>query len=165
MQITHSTMGLYPYHLPDSWDAALSSAVPSRDSSEEVDYSRKVFFVKGAKKSGKSTFARTLLNRLTTKYETSLYSPARNSFCLSDTVMWHSWNVIWVSLSSPPEGWLLSTLFLSHYLVRFQASFFLANRLLILNRTTVHASERSISGSFHRLNDTFLFAITLPVRH
>ena len=42
---------------------------------------------------------------------------------------------------------------------------FLVNRQLIQNRTAVYTSERALPGSLHRLNDAFLFAITLPLCH
>ncbi len=58
---------IVPFGLPRSWERALSSVVDLITESEEIDFSRHVFLVKGAKKSGKSTFARTLLNRLSTK--------------------------------------------------------------------------------------------------
>lgn len=64
LQVTMPPSRIYPYELPDSRDASLTSAVTSPPL--EADYSPKVFFVKGAKKSGKSTFAKTLLNLLTT---------------------------------------------------------------------------------------------------
>ncbi|TCD61658.1 Polynucleotide 5'-hydroxyl-kinase grc3 [Steccherinum ochraceum] len=64
--VTYPPSGVYSFTLPDSWEAGLSTTVPTP--APEIDYSRKAFFVKGAKKSGKSTFARTLLNRLSTRY-------------------------------------------------------------------------------------------------
>ncbi|KAH8100156.1 hypothetical protein BXZ70DRAFT_940620 [Cristinia sonorae] len=72
---------VYPFVLPDSWKVGLSSAIP--ESIPETDYSRKVFFVKGAKKTGKSTFSRTLLNRLSTKYRRVAYlecDPGQSEF-------------------------------------------------------------------------------------
>ena len=57
----------YSFVLPLSWSSVISSVLPEPDN-EVVDLSRQVFIVKGAKKSGKSTFARTLLNNLTTRY-------------------------------------------------------------------------------------------------
>ncbi|KAF8486515.1 hypothetical protein JB92DRAFT_3024529 [Gautieria morchelliformis] len=63
---------LQPFLMPESWDESLDSAVPSLSSSDEVTplaSSRSfVALIRGPKKCGKSTFARTLLNRLTTRY-------------------------------------------------------------------------------------------------
>ncbi|THH30293.1 hypothetical protein EUX98_g3913 [Antrodiella citrinella] len=64
--ITFPPQGVHPYVLPVTWEASLTSTVP--DVVLETDYSRKAFLVKGAKKSGKSTFARTIMNKLSTNY-------------------------------------------------------------------------------------------------
>lgn len=53
--------------LPPSWSSTISSILPALER-EEVDFSRHVYLVRGAKKCGKSTFAKTLLNNLVTRY-------------------------------------------------------------------------------------------------
>ncbi|KAF7790792.1 hypothetical protein EIP86_001749 [Pleurotus ostreatoroseus] len=62
--VTHESQ---EFVLPPSWSSAISSVSPPLGR-EEVDYSRQVYLVKGPKKCGKSTFARTLLNNLVTRY-------------------------------------------------------------------------------------------------
>ncbi|KAM6499009.1 hypothetical protein JOM56_006957 [Amanita muscaria] len=54
-----------PHILPKSWTATFKNLDPPSTGG--------VYFVKGAKKSGKSTFARTLLNRLLTRFERVAY--------------------------------------------------------------------------------------------
>lgn len=67
-QIRTQSDDLRPFMLPHSWEVALSSLLfPSAGS---LGHDRQIFLVKGAKKSGKSTFSRTLLNRLLTLYAT-----------------------------------------------------------------------------------------------
>lgn len=84
-------MPVYPYMTPASWSSALSSfaprtSSPSRlgrqnlggddeddsdddDDDEGEDKLPPVMLVKGPKRSGKSTFARSLLNNLLARYE------------------------------------------------------------------------------------------------
>jgi polynucleotide 5'-hydroxyl-kinase GRC3/NOL9 len=66
IQVTHSTRDVLPFVLPESWSIALSAAEAPPSSADPIPLS--VYVVKGPKKSGKSTFARTLLNRLLAKY-------------------------------------------------------------------------------------------------
>ncbi|KAJ3544189.1 hypothetical protein NM688_g5769 [Phlebia brevispora] len=65
--VTHETPESPSYNTPASWNEAILSVMPPEDT-DDVDLSRQVYLVRGAKKSGKSTFARTLLNNLTTRY-------------------------------------------------------------------------------------------------
>lgn len=69
--VTHSTRDVLPFVLPGSWSIALSAAETLPSSSDPVPLS--VYVVKGPKKSGKSTFARTLLNRLLAKFQRVAY--------------------------------------------------------------------------------------------
>ncbi|KAJ7765438.1 hypothetical protein DFH07DRAFT_810597 [Mycena maculata] len=57
--LTRPSKDIQPFILPPSWKVALNSVSDSANG---------VFFIKGHKKSGKSTFARTLLNRLLCRY-------------------------------------------------------------------------------------------------
>ncbi|KAJ7155419.1 hypothetical protein C8R43DRAFT_1065992 [Mycena crocata] len=57
--LTQTSKDIQPFILPASWDIALNSLSDSRHG---------VYLIKGHKKSGKSTFARTLLNRLLDRY-------------------------------------------------------------------------------------------------
>ena len=66
-QVEYETSDCVSYSTPASWSSTISSVLPPADN-EEIDISRQVFLVKGVKKSGKSTFARALLNNLTTRY-------------------------------------------------------------------------------------------------
>ena len=62
LQVTHSTRDVQPFVLPASWSTALNAVNTSPSSEDPTPLS--VYVIKGPKKSGKSTFARTLLNRL-----------------------------------------------------------------------------------------------------
>jgi polynucleotide 5'-hydroxyl-kinase GRC3/NOL9 len=64
LQVTHSTRDVQPFVLPASWSIALDAAAADPPSLSEDPTPLSVYVVKGPKKSGKSTFARTLLNRL-----------------------------------------------------------------------------------------------------
>ncbi|KAJ7644095.1 hypothetical protein FB45DRAFT_896891 [Roridomyces roridus] len=57
--LTQPNRDIQPFTLPPTWEAALGSVSES---------STGVYLIKGHKKSGKSTFARTLLNRLLLRY-------------------------------------------------------------------------------------------------
>ncbi|KAG7441622.1 uncharacterized protein BT62DRAFT_907889 [Guyanagaster necrorhizus] len=65
--VSRRTKHSEPFCLPLSWSSALSSA-----SAAEVDASE-VYVVEGPKKTGKSTFARTLVNRLLARYQRVAY--------------------------------------------------------------------------------------------
>ncbi|KAG2338562.1 hypothetical protein BDR05DRAFT_969131 [Suillus weaverae] len=69
--VTHSTRDMLPFVLPESWSTALSVAEMSPSSADPIPLS--VYVVKGPKKSGKSTFARTLLNRLLARFQRVAY--------------------------------------------------------------------------------------------
>ncbi|KAL4250974.1 Polynucleotide 5'-hydroxyl-kinase GRC3 [Abortiporus biennis] len=66
--ISHETHDIHGFSVSSSWKFALSS-IPSVAEDQTTNYARQVYLVKGTKKTGKSTFARTLLNRLTTSYK------------------------------------------------------------------------------------------------
>ncbi|KAH7930345.1 hypothetical protein BV22DRAFT_1079330 [Leucogyrophana mollusca] len=63
--VTHSAKDTQPFILPESWSTALEGACQADNTSFEPP----TYLVKGPKKSGKSTFARTLLNRLLARYK------------------------------------------------------------------------------------------------
>lgn len=63
--ISQSSRDAQVFCVPDSWDAALSAVLSH---AKAGDMKPPVCLVKGPKNAGKSTFARTLLNRLVTKY-------------------------------------------------------------------------------------------------
>ncbi|KAK0455692.1 uncharacterized protein EV420DRAFT_1644472 [Desarmillaria tabescens] len=65
--VSRRTKHYEPFYLPPSWSSALSSA-----SSVEADASE-MYVVEGPKKTGKSTFARTLVNQLLTRYQRVAY--------------------------------------------------------------------------------------------
>ncbi|KAF7370581.1 Polynucleotide 5'-hydroxyl-kinase GRC3 [Mycena sanguinolenta] len=58
-QITKPSKDIQPFILPSSWETALNSI---------SDTESGIYLIKGHKKSGKSSFARTLLNRLLCRY-------------------------------------------------------------------------------------------------
>ncbi|KAK7693914.1 hypothetical protein QCA50_003488 [Cerrena zonata] len=61
--LTRQSNDISPMIVPASWEAAFDSIERKSESA-----GRCIYLVKGAKKSGKSTFARTLLNRLALRY-------------------------------------------------------------------------------------------------
>jgi polynucleotide 5'-hydroxyl-kinase GRC3/NOL9 len=63
-QLTHVERDTQPFLLPSSWETALSAIAPSDEKGFPDDSKSIVCLVQGPKKSGKSTFARTLVNRL-----------------------------------------------------------------------------------------------------
>ncbi|KIY43811.1 hypothetical protein FISHEDRAFT_21068, partial [Fistulina hepatica ATCC 64428] len=63
--ITKRTKDLHPFVLPKSWANALSAEMKDNE-----DFA---FLVRGTKKSGKSTFARTLVNSLLTRFQNVAY--------------------------------------------------------------------------------------------
>lgn len=65
---------IQPFYLPHTWEAALSLACPTSSSqADEAILTPPVTLIRGPKNSGKSTFARTLLNRLTMRYRKVAY--------------------------------------------------------------------------------------------
>ncbi|KAG1731987.1 Pre-mRNA cleavage complex II protein Clp1-domain-containing protein [Suillus paluster] len=69
--VTHTTRDVLPFVLPESWSVALSAANTPPSSADPTPLS--VYVVKGPKKSGKSTFSRTLVNRLLTRFHRVAY--------------------------------------------------------------------------------------------
>ncbi|KAI6040649.1 hypothetical protein EDC04DRAFT_2674743 [Pisolithus marmoratus] len=65
--ISHSTKDVLPFTLPPSWETGLLCMDPASNSETDTTVIP-VCVVKGPKKSGKSTFSRTLLNRLLNRY-------------------------------------------------------------------------------------------------
>ncbi|KAL6304103.1 hypothetical protein BKA93DRAFT_898475 [Sparassis latifolia] len=63
--VRHCTHDISVLVIPPSWETAMS---PILQPAAQTDYSRRVYLVKGPQNSGKSVFARTLLNRLLTLY-------------------------------------------------------------------------------------------------
>jgi polynucleotide 5'-hydroxyl-kinase GRC3/NOL9 len=67
-QVSQAIRGMHAFQVPPSW-AATFSAAPSLSADEAVGLPKPhVFLVKGQKNSGKSTFARMLVNRLSFRY-------------------------------------------------------------------------------------------------
>ncbi|KAI0080491.1 hypothetical protein K474DRAFT_1689126 [Panus rudis PR-1116 ss-1] len=72
--LTRQSSEVYPTIVPDSWSSALSLLdVPHPGSHQAGNEGRPIYLVKGLRKSGKSTFARMLLNRLVTRYRYVAY--------------------------------------------------------------------------------------------
>ncbi|GJE83934.1 polynucleotide 5'-hydroxyl-kinase GRC3 [Phanerochaete sordida] len=65
--ITYQNQDAQPFVVPPSWKRTLQAALVEKD--EGQTFPRKVFLVQGAKKTGKSTFARTLANKLLSRYK------------------------------------------------------------------------------------------------
>lgn len=65
--VSHSTKDTLPFILPPSWEAGLAYVDPASNSKTDITVTP-LCVVKGPKKSGKSTFSRTLLNRLLNRY-------------------------------------------------------------------------------------------------
>jgi polynucleotide 5'-hydroxyl-kinase GRC3/NOL9 len=67
-QVTQASRDIRAFQLPPSWEAVLSAS-PFSPSREAISLPRPlVLLVRGQKNSGKSTFARTLINRLCSRY-------------------------------------------------------------------------------------------------
>ncbi|KAI6039237.1 hypothetical protein EDC04DRAFT_2686819 [Pisolithus marmoratus] len=65
--ISHSTKDVLPFTLPPSWETGLVYVDPASNNETDTTVIPGCL-VKGPKKSGKSTFSRTLLNRLLNRY-------------------------------------------------------------------------------------------------
>ncbi|EMD31750.1 hypothetical protein CERSUDRAFT_144572 [Gelatoporia subvermispora B] len=66
--VTGPVQDVAPMVVPPSWETAVANCLPSDAGSMEQIHTRRVYLVKGPRNSGKSTFARMLLNNLTTRY-------------------------------------------------------------------------------------------------
>ncbi|OBZ66554.1 Polynucleotide 5'-hydroxyl-kinase GRC3 [Grifola frondosa] len=66
--LTHQTHDVSPMIIPPSWDSAMSAILQVVSEHQDFNYPRRVYLVRGSRNSGKSTFARTLLNRLISRY-------------------------------------------------------------------------------------------------
>lgn len=75
LKLTRQHRDVQPFDLPTSWDVALSAICPAvmQDQTSLNSASPSVCLIKGPKKTGKSTFARTLLNRLSTRYARNVW--------------------------------------------------------------------------------------------
>ncbi|KAI0951661.1 hypothetical protein AcV7_007695 [Taiwanofungus camphoratus] len=71
--VTHVRDDLPLMTVPQSWEDAMSAVLHKDVATTEPDYSRHVYLIRGPKNSGKSTFARMLLNRLVTRYRRVAY--------------------------------------------------------------------------------------------
>lgn len=65
--VQYQNQDAQPFVVPPSWIRALEASLVEADDNQA--FSRKVFLVQGPKKTGKSTFARTLANKLLSKYK------------------------------------------------------------------------------------------------
>lgn len=86
----HPQMGTFK--VPSSWKTALSNVTKSNTCQDEEDYSTIVAIVKGAKRTGKSTFARTLLNNLLSRHRTVAFlecDPGQTEFTPPGLVALH----------------------------------------------------------------------------
>lgn len=66
-QLSHQSRDIQPFSLPHTWESAMSSSAPTLRSDSVSLAVPTTSLVKGPKNSGKSTFARTLLNRFLTR--------------------------------------------------------------------------------------------------
>ena len=68
-QVTRASRRIQPFILPPSWAIGLEAVDPPKTRKDEASLLKAtVVVVKGAKRSGKSTLARTVLNRLATRF-------------------------------------------------------------------------------------------------
>ncbi|EKM59001.1 uncharacterized protein PHACADRAFT_113119 [Phanerochaete carnosa HHB-10118-sp] len=65
--VTYRNQDVQPFVMLSSWTCALEAALVEAE--EGKTFVRKIFLVQGAKKTGKSTFARTLANKLLSRYK------------------------------------------------------------------------------------------------
>ncbi|KAI0269364.1 hypothetical protein BC834DRAFT_866034 [Gloeopeniophorella convolvens] len=66
--ITETVRGMHAFHLHPSWEDALSTSISALDAERDGLPKPYIGLVRGQKNSGKSTFARTLVNRLVSRY-------------------------------------------------------------------------------------------------
>ncbi|KAJ3815166.1 hypothetical protein F5876DRAFT_31318 [Lentinula aff. lateritia] len=83
--ITHQSKYVSPLVIPPSWEKALYevSTHDDDDSETERKHSPNIYLIKGPKKVGKSSFARTLVNRLLSQHNTIAYldlDPGQSEF-------------------------------------------------------------------------------------
>ncbi|KXN92566.1 Polynucleotide 5'-hydroxyl-kinase GRC3 [Leucoagaricus sp. SymC.cos] len=96
--VNKQTRDVAPFVLPPTWNTSLVNLSPSPISTSSIP----VFLVKGPKKCGKSTFARTLLNTLLFYYRRVAYldcDPGQSEFTPGGQV---SLNVVTERLFGPP---------------------------------------------------------------
>ncbi|KAI0059362.1 hypothetical protein BV25DRAFT_1860655 [Artomyces pyxidatus] len=66
--LTRSSRDARAFYMPRSWETVLSSSLQTHPVAEHVSTKPMISLVRGPKNSGKSTLARTLLNRLSIRY-------------------------------------------------------------------------------------------------
>ncbi|KAL5488415.1 GRC3 [Sanghuangporus weigelae] len=71
--LTTIPRSLQVFHIPDSWRNALAALPSGLSENGDVDLEPLTLLVRGQKRTGKSTFARTLLNRLICRYRRVAY--------------------------------------------------------------------------------------------
>ncbi|TBU27745.1 hypothetical protein BD311DRAFT_664935 [Dichomitus squalens] len=72
--LTQQTSDVVPLDIPPSWDAAVKAILPTSDQGTDATAEKKmVYIIKGAKNTGKSTFARLILNRLLSRFQRVAY--------------------------------------------------------------------------------------------
>lgn len=77
-QVSGAVRGMRAFQVPPSWEAAFSTA-PFVSADEAAGLPKPhAFLVKGQKNSGKSTFARTLANRLSSRYAVESHSASHS---------------------------------------------------------------------------------------
>jgi len=98
-QINEAGKDLHPYVLPSSWKCSLDGLTNETASLR--------YLVRGPKRSGKSTFGRTLVNNLLRKYVIPRLRSRPMHVLINkiDTRVWHIWNVTLASRSSHLEVW------------------------------------------------------------
>ncbi|THV08416.1 hypothetical protein K435DRAFT_787888 [Dendrothele bispora CBS 962.96] len=71
--VTNAMKDIHPFIVPSSWDAALETLSSPKGVDVCSTLEPPLCFVRGSKKSGKSSFAKTLVNRLVQKYHKVAY--------------------------------------------------------------------------------------------
>ncbi|KAI1788913.1 hypothetical protein LXA43DRAFT_603955 [Ganoderma leucocontextum] len=71
--LSHQMPDIFPLDVPPSWDAAIGALYPTSSNESEVSGQRSAYLIRGPKNTGKTTFARLMLNRLLSKFQRVAY--------------------------------------------------------------------------------------------
>ncbi|KAF9224506.1 hypothetical protein BS17DRAFT_703140 [Gyrodon lividus] len=140
--VTHSTKDIHPFTLPHSWQTSLTSIGGAQDSDIGT---APICLVRGPKKSGKSTFARTLVNRLLDQYRRVAFLECdlgQSEFTPGGMV---SLNIVESYIFGPP---------FTHPSLPYRAHY--------IGSTTPRSSPSHYLSSIQALVETYKFELQIP---
>ncbi|KAM5540611.1 hypothetical protein V8D89_005642 [Ganoderma adspersum] len=71
--LSHQTPDVFALDIPSSWDAGIKTIYPTLSNENEFPAQRSVYLIRGSKNTGKSTFARLILNQLLARFQRVAY--------------------------------------------------------------------------------------------